>query len=111
MTALKCKKAASQNADNTQNYKIVEQVLPMFSDEINVCQLFQFNATLQRGEKGIYYDHPSIICFVAVHILLFLDRIPVRKDSCPAMHYVIILYLNQFFEAKSSYKEKSRHQR
>lgn len=46
MTALKCKEAASQNADKMQNYKTVKQVLLMFSDEINVCQLLQFNATL-----------------------------------------------------------------
>lgn len=79
MTALKCKEAASQNADNMRNYKIVQQGLLVFSDEVNVCQLFQFNATLQREEKGMCYEHPSIICFVAVHIFLFFDRIPVRK--------------------------------
>lgn len=54
MTALKCKEAASQTADNMQSYKVGKQVLLMFSDEINVCQLFHFNATLQRGEEGIY---------------------------------------------------------
>lgn len=53
MTALKCKEAASQTADNMQSYKVGKQVLLMFSDEINVCQLFHFNATLQRGEEGI----------------------------------------------------------
>lgn len=91
MTALKCKEAASQNADNMQNYKILKQVFLMFSGEINVCQLFQFNATLRRGEKGIYYEHPSITCFVAVHVFLFFDRMPVRKHPCPAMQYVITL--------------------
>lgn len=46
MAALKCKEAASQNADNVQSYKVGKQVLLMFSGGINVCQLFQFNATL-----------------------------------------------------------------
>lgn len=91
MTALKCKEAASQNADNMQSYKVGKQVLLMFSDGINVCQLFQFNATLQRGEKGIYYEHPSIIYSVTSYVPLFHDRISVRKHSGPATHDAIIL--------------------
>lgn len=62
MTALKCKEAASQNADNMQNYKIVKQRLLMFSDGINVCQLFQSNETLKRGEKGcVMSTHQSSV--------------------------------------------------
>ena len=92
MAALKCKEAASQNADNMQNYKIAKQVLLMFSDEINVCQLFQFNATRQRGEKGMYYEHPSIICFVAVHTFHFFDRI--QSENTPVQLCIMSLYCN-----------------
>lgn len=51
MAALKCKEAASQNADNMQNYKTVKQVPLMFRHEINVCQLFQFTATPTKRRK------------------------------------------------------------
>lgn len=90
MAALKCKEAASQNADNMQSYKTVKQVPLIFRHEINVCQLFQFTATLQRGGKGIYYEQPSVVV-CSIHIFVVFDRIPVRKHSCPAMCYVIIL--------------------
>lgn len=92
MTALKCKEAASQNADNMQNCRIVKQVLLMFSDEINVCQLFQFNATLQRGEKGICYEHASIICFVAVTYVS--SSIESRSENTPAQLCIMSLYCN-----------------
>lgn len=92
MAALKCKEAASQNADNMQNYKILKRVLLMFSDEINVCQLFWFNAMLQRGEKGICYERPSIICFVAVHMFLLIEF---QSENTPVQLCIMSLYCNK----------------